>query len=600
MAGSALALAADITFGYKHPVTGERTGPFPKQAIAHRCPADILFFGGAAGPGKSEMDVVEAITTVLEFADIEVALFRRKNTELEKSLIGRFRRLAPLDARQQPVFRYNGTLHYADCAITRSRMWFCHAIHEDTVYDYQSAEWVLLIIDEASHFTQFQVDYLQTRVRSARPGMRKRTILTSNPGGVGHGWLKRRFVKPSPSSVQEILLRYNHATGIWEPGNFGNLVQPLDVWRPWPEPDDPTPPEDMDTRCFIPARMEDNPALALADPRYKAKIYALGGAKAKQLAEGDWDANDSMIVGASWRESHQVTAADGDLIAAHGCTVGTVIPWHVLQQPTWHPPATATIFGSVDYGYGAPWAFHLHAVLQGGHTRTFFEFYAAKVRDVMQAALIAWAIRYLTSGEEPPEPAGVSGDPTVLALLASVRAFQRGAPGAVIAKPEWIVGEPVMWNSRQETGNAKSIAEVYIDALTPLNITLRQGAAGRGARVSRPQRWLDALSTAPDGLPWWSVTTACPHLIRTVPEVPWDEADTEVEDGDSENHAYEGVGRFFEARPHQPRQQQAPVYATLDPLSRAHQEAMAKQFDKPKDRVMDMTKAFRGLGGIGR
>jgi hypothetical protein len=115
-----------------------------------------------------------------------------------------------------------------------------------------------------------------------------------------------------------------------------------------------------------------------------------------------------------------------------------------------------------------------------------------------------------------------------------------------------------------------------------------QGAGGRSARMSRPNRWMDALSIAPDGFPWWACTTACPHLIRTVPEVPWEEVDGhrgEVEDEKSENHAYEDVGRFFEARPHAPRTEIVDPLAHLsdDPVSKRHQEQMAKKHaGKPK------------------
>jgi hypothetical protein len=49
-----------------------------------------------------------------------------------------------------------------------------------------------------------------------------------------------------------------------------------------------------------------------------------------------------------------------------------------------------------------------------------------------------------------------------------------------------------------------------------------------------------------------------------VPEVPWDEDDPDVEDGDAENHAYEDVGRFFEARPHAPRADAVDPYSDLD------------------------------------
>jgi hypothetical protein len=59
-----------------------------------------------------------------------------------------------------------------------------------------------------------------------------------------------------------------------------------------------------------------------------------------------------------------------------------------VSRCTWKPPGGALIFGSVDYGYGAPWSFHLHAGLPGGHVRTFFEIYKARVRDQLQARMI--------------------------------------------------------------------------------------------------------------------------------------------------------------------------------------------------------------------
>lgn len=514
----------DFTFGYIHPRTNERVGPQEKQALAHGCPADVLFYGGAAGGGKSEFLIVEAVTTCLEHAGVEVAVFRRTHKELKKSLVGRFRKLVP-----KHIAKFNATDMCATFA-NGSVLWFCHCQHEGDVYNNQSAEWVMLGIDEASHFTQFQIDYLMTRVRSAR-GLRKRIILTSNPGGVGHGWLKRRFLRPTPEELGDRAL----------PG-------PYQIWRPRPLKDDPTPPHEVPTRCFIPAKFEDNPALALADPTYLAKIYALGGDKAKQLAEGDWDANDSMIVGPVWRETHMVTEKDTVLLH-RGFSLGQIIPWHIIPNANWRPPEDAIIFGSVDYGFGSPWAFHLHAALPSGHTRTFFEFYMPRVRDEDQARMIRAAIERLM---QPPHRGGCN-----------------------MQRPQWIVLEQVMYGSRAEHGQSKTIHEVYEEELgAPLRVVLRKGAVGRGARVSRPNRWLAALSVSPDGLPWWAVTTACPHLIRTLPEIPWDEDDPEVEDEESENHCYEGVGRFFEARPHHPVLPTPDPDEHLDPISRAHHKAM--------------------------
>jgi hypothetical protein len=514
---------SSFKFGYIDAISQERVGPQPRQYQAHVCPADITFYGGAAGGGKSEMAVVEAVAYCLAHPGVEVAVFRRKHTELEKSLVGRFRKLVP-----RWVAKYNKS---EKCAVfyNGSRMWFCHCKNEDDVYNYQSAEWALLVIDEASHFTEFQVRYLMTRVRTSIYGVRTRVLFCSNPGNVGHGWLKRWFITPDPKELE--------GRGVPSPG---------ETWRPAPTQRGERA-ETMKTRCFIPARLEDNPALVALDPSYEANILQLGGDKAQQLRYGDWDANDSMIVGPLWRAHHTIGDDDPLMAAFDGLRAGWTIPWHVVPNPDWRPGPDDLVFGSVDYGYGAPWSFHLHAALPNGHTRTFHERYEAKVRDKDQAE---WIARDLT---------------------------------ALKVKPQWIVMDPSMWNSRQEMSLAKSIAEVYWDVLRD-HCPLKKGAAGRPARLSRPNRWLDALSTAPDGLPWHSITTACPHAIRTVPEIPWDEDDPEVEDDESENHAYEDMGRFFEARPHHRVLRGPDPYSGMDPITAAYWRARddAKRGQKRK------------------
>lgn len=488
--------------------------PQPKQAQAHESEAEVLFYGGAVGGGKTEHAIVEAVNICLEHPGEQVAIFRRFYDDLKKNIVTRMQQILPdyiatYNSTDKAFYFWNGSI-----------IWMCHCRAESDVFRYQGLQIVALFVDESSHFTEFQVRYLMTRVRSAK-GIRKRIRFTSNPGGPGHGWLKRWFVRVPLTSLP--------------PG--ATPPKPLDVWKPQPEKDDPTPPEEMLTRQFIPAYFRDNYALAAADPRYLSQIYALGGDKAKQLAEGDWDANDAMIVGSVWREFRMVQKGDTQLLAM-GLKPGQVIPWHVIPNRHWKPPKGALIYGSVDYGYGAPWSFHLHAALPGGHVRTFFEFYMARKRDVEQAQMIR----------------------DVLLKNEWI--------------PEWIVIDPSMKNSRQEMGLSKSIMEVYTDALSKI-CQVQPGAAGRGARLSRPNRWLDALQTAADGLPYWTVTSACPDLIRTVPEIPWDPKDPDVEDELSENHAYEGVGRFFEARPFVPRTQAFDPYEGLDKISRAHHEQLA-------------------------
>jgi hypothetical protein len=563
----------EYTFGYLHPLggcphrpacspetskpyggnnLGARCKPQPKQAIAHASLADILFYGGAVGGGKSEFAIVEAIALCLRYRGSKVAIFRRTLTQLEQELEGRIIQLAWADSglkgpNGRPFCKYNKQRHVFKFW-NRSELHLCFCNHERDVYKYQSFQIIGLFLDESSHFTEFMVNYLITRVRSPRPGVPKVIRLTSNPGNVGHGWHKRWFIKPTSEEL-----------------GSRRLPMPFEVWRPLPKKGDPTSPDRILTRQFIPAWFHDNIALKTADPDYLAKVWALGGDKAKQLAEGDWDANESMICGPFWSERHRVMETDA-LLLDMGLPVDRVIPWHVVPNDHWRPHVGSHIWGSVDYGYGAPWSFHLHASLPGGHTRTFFEFYEARVRDQQQGERIWKALNTLTFDDKKTK---------------------------IFDGLQWIVYDPEMKGSRKEVGLAKSIIEVYNDACQN-RVQFLEGAAGRSARMSRPNRWMDALSTAPDGLPWWSCTTACPHLIRTVPEVPWDEEDPEVEDDAAENHAYEDMGRFFEARPHMPRTQQPDPFDHLkdDPISKAHQEMLAKR-EKPKPKVLDMTGLVR-------
>lgn len=260
----------------------------------------------------------------------------------------------------------------------------------------------------------------------------------------------------------------------------------------------------------------------------------------RQELEASFESSSGTILGHLWQADRVVLATDTQLLRL-GLRANTVIPWHVIPNANWIPPKGAAIYGSVDYGFGAPAALYLHAATAGGHVRTFWELYQRELHDDEQAKRLRQAIEFYMS---------------------------RGC-----SAPEWIVLEPVMFGSRRELRIAKSIAEVYADHLQSVT-QIMQGAGGRSARLSRPQRWMSALQPAADGLPSWTITTACPHAIRSVPRVRWDEKDPEV-DADGDNHSYESIGRLFEARPVGPRQVVADPYEGLDPISRAHHVKLA-------------------------
>lgn len=420
--------------------------------------------------------------------------------------------------RKRWVFKHRGGHSY---------LWFRYCAREADVYRYQSAQWVMLGVDEATHFTEFQYKYLISRVRSRKKGVKVKIRLATNPGNVGHAWVKRRFIKPETVETA------------------GRLIEPGQVWKPLPPVDQPS--TKVMTRCFVPARLADNKALMDADPDYWHRLQTLPEDERRMLSEGDWDVWKGQMFH-EFRELHRVTEFDLELQAA-GVAVGQVIPWHKIPH-SWAPEPGALIYLSVDYGYAAPWAAYVHAVLPGGRVITFKEFYLTRKRDHEQAQLLkAWL---------------------------EARWAEQDARGDDRWQVIYGVMDRSMWGSRVEQGLGKSIAEIYDDHFgMPTKTVLKPGSTDRIARV---QRIKGALGVSVDGFPWWQITSDCPNLLRTLPELPHDPDQPEDVDTNAEDHAYDSVGMFWQSRPELPKPKPLATFNHLDDLSRRHQEYLAKRY----------------------
>src|SRR5512143_311065 len=127
--------------------------------------ARAIGYGGSAGGGKTDADIGLAIAWAIAYPQSMVGFFRRKFTDLEgpDGAILRSKNVLA-EAELAGVCGWNGSDH-AWRFRNGSMIKFCHCKTEATVYDYQSQGFDLLIIDEATHFTWFMVDYLMTRNR---------------------------------------------------------------------------------------------------------------------------------------------------------------------------------------------------------------------------------------------------------------------------------------------------------------------------------------------------------------------------------------------------------------------------------------------------
>ncbi len=204
-----------------------------------------VLFGGAAGGGKSYGQMVDALLFALRYPGSRQLILRRTFAELDKSLIRTALSLYPRE-----VFSLNSSSH-AGKFRNGSCIDFGYLAAENDVYQYQSAEYDVVRFDELTHFTETQYRYLISRVRGANP-YPKQIKSSTNPGGVGHSWVKARFVDPSP-------------------------------------PNTPFTGSDGMRRIFLPSFLSDNRFLEERDPGYRERLLALPEREKKALLYGDWD-----------------------------------------------------------------------------------------------------------------------------------------------------------------------------------------------------------------------------------------------------------------------------------------------------------------------
>ena len=204
-----------------------------------------VLFGGAAGGGKSYGQVVDALLFALKYPGSKQLILRRTFAELDKSLIR-----ASLALYPREIYSFNQSNHTGKFK-NGSIIDFGYCAAEGDVYQYQSAEYDVIRFDELTHFTESQYIYLISRVRGAN-NFPKQVKSSTNPGGIGHSWVKARFVDPSPPGESFI-------------GEDG-----------------------MD-RIFIPSLLSDNRFLTEGDPRYRERLLALPEREKKALLYGDWN-----------------------------------------------------------------------------------------------------------------------------------------------------------------------------------------------------------------------------------------------------------------------------------------------------------------------
>lgn len=231
--------------------------PGPQSSALLADWVDELFYGGERGGGKSDFQLGYQEDGALRYdGKSRGIMFRKTYPELEE-----------LQSRASEVFPSSGgvfkTQPSADYPFSNCWYWPNGAtvkmrfIESEKDYGrYHGHQYTHISFDEVTEYpTPSGLLKMLSTLRSAH-GVPCTMRATGNPGGVGHGWVKARYIDVAPP------------------------------YTPFIDPDSGF------TRLFVPSKTSDNQILLTADPKYVGRIKAATGgneALRKAWIEGDWN-----------------------------------------------------------------------------------------------------------------------------------------------------------------------------------------------------------------------------------------------------------------------------------------------------------------------
>lgn len=300
-----------------------------RQRKFHTSIAFETLYGGAAGGGKTAAIVAEAITYALEYPKARIYIFRKTIPELKQSVVPEIYKQCADYINYAKGMTYNAQDRVFNFT-NGSMIQLAYLENLQDMFRYQSAEMHLLLIDELTHFTQEEYEYLKTRVRSTGEHPLK-VMAATNPGNIGHAWVKAYFIDiATPETV------YTDVNG--------------------------------NTRQFIPAKVSDHPIQAFRET-YTQQLSSLSNPDLKRaLLLGDWDIFAGQAFNEWLREKDDK-------------------PWHVIDP--FPIPNHWVKWFAYDYGYNS-FAAGLWLTRDPSTERLFVykEFYAHEMAVSKQAELI--------------------------------------------------------------------------------------------------------------------------------------------------------------------------------------------------------------------
>lgn len=284
--------------------------PNEKQKLFLSAKQKYIAYGGARGGGKSWSVRTKATLLACRYPGIRILIMRRTYPELQANHI------EIMKADLTPAFgRYNQTekqLTFRSGSIIK----FMYCKNDADLNNIQGHEYDVIFIDEATNMTEKQLRAITACCRGVND-FPKHVYFTMNPGGPGHGFIKRLFIDR----------RFNDR-------------------------------ENPDEYTFIQALVDDNTALMEAQPDYVAQLEALPGKLREAWRFGRWDVFEGQVFG----EFVDASEHYKDRVQTH-----VIEPFKI--------PDSWKIYRGFDWGYAKPFSVGWYAIDHDNVMYRFREMY---------------------------------------------------------------------------------------------------------------------------------------------------------------------------------------------------------------------------------
>ena len=463
-----------------------------------------VLYGGAAGGGKSDSLLVEALRQV-DIPHYRGIIFRKTYPQLSE-LIDRSQTLYSLAF---PKARYNDSKHFWQFP-SGAKIYFGAMQHSKDKTNYQGKRYDFIGFDELTHFTWEEYSYMFSRNRpSKNPKSNRKTICyiraTTNPGGIGHGWVKQRIMAAAA------------------PGK--TIVDEMEIILP-----DGGKKTVRRDRVFIPATIFDNQALLEENPGYLGSLALLPEKERNALLYGDWETFEGQYF------TEFRTEPDAAMCKKAGITVEQAKAQnrftHVIDPLDLESGSRRgwTIMRGYDFGYNKPFSVGWYAVDYDGVLYRIMELYGCT--DIPNTG-IKW-----TPEQQFQE----------IRRIESEHPWLRGKNIVEIA-------DPAIWDKSRGISIADTAAKygVYF-------------SPGDHERIPGWMQCHYRLQFDERGYPRFYVFRNCKNFIRTIPLMMYDQHKPEDLDSDLEDHIADEWRYINMSRPIKPIMPAVKKTILSDPL----------------------------------